>query len=61
MPNPFRDKPKGNPTRTVIIKHDGKSESTTRIRGEVIDLSTTRQTATHQDTFRGFKSPPGRF
>ena len=61
MPNPFRDKPKGNPTKTAIIKHDGKSKSTMRIRGEVIDLSITRQSDTQQDTFRGFKSPPGRF
>ncbi len=61
MPNPLRDKPRGNLSRTVIIKHDGKSESTMRIRGDVIDLSTTRQSFTQQATFRGFKSPPGRF
>ncbi len=61
MVNPFRRKLKGNPTKTAIIKHDGKSESTMRIRGDVIDLSTTRQSFTQQATFRGFKSPPGRF
>ena len=61
MLNPFRGKLKGNPTRTVIIKHDGKSDSTKQVRSEVIDLSITRRSATQQVTFRGFTSPPGRF
>ncbi len=61
MRNPFRSKPRVNPTRTVIIKHDGKSESTEQVPGEVIDLSITRQSFTQQATSRGFTSPPGRF
>ena len=61
MLNPFRSKTRVNPTRTVIIKHDGESESTEQVRGEVIDLSITRQSSTQQATFRGFQSPPGRF
>ncbi len=54
MRNPFRGKLKGNPTRTVIIKHDGKSDSTNQVRSEVIDLLVTRQSSTQQATFRGF-------
>lgn len=61
MLNPFRNKPKGNPTKTAIIKHDGKSQSKNQVRSEVIDLSITRQLVTQQATFRGFESPPGRF
>ena len=61
MLNPFRHKPKGNPTKTAIIKHDGKSESTNQVRSEVIDLSITRRSVTQQVTFRGLNSPPGRF
>jgi hypothetical protein len=61
MRNPFRGTLKGNPTRIVIIKHDGKSESTEQVRGEVIDVSITRQSSTQQATFRGFQAPPGRF
>ena len=61
MRNPFRGKLKGNPTRTVIIKHDGKSDSTKQVRREVIDLSITRQSFTQQATSRGFDAPPGRF
>jgi hypothetical protein len=61
MLNPFRNKPKGNPTKTAIIKHDGKSQSTKQVRSEVIDLSITRRLVTLQATFRGFDSPPGRF
>ncbi len=30
MLNLFRKQPKGNPTKTVIIKHGGKSESTNK-------------------------------
>ncbi len=61
MLNPFRGKLKGNPTRTVIIKHDGKSDSTNLVRSEVIDLSITRRSVAQQVTSRGFTSPPGRF
>jgi hypothetical protein len=61
MLNLFRNKPKGNPTKTAIIKHDGKSQSTNQVRSEVIDLSITRRLVTQQDSFRGFDSPPGRF
>ncbi len=61
MRNPFRSKPRVNPTRTVIIKHDGKSESANEVRSDMIDLSITRQSFTQQATFRGFESPPGRF
>ncbi len=61
MLNPFRNKPKGNPTKTAIIKHDGKSESTNRVRCEVIDHSITRRSVPQQATLRGFNSPPGRF
>ncbi|MCH8200746.1 MAG: hypothetical protein IIB85_02365 [Chloroflexi bacterium] len=61
MVNPFRKKPKGNPTKTAIIKHDGKSQSTNQVRSEVIDLSITRRSVTQQVTFRGFNSPSGRF
>ena len=61
MLNPFRGKLKGNPTRTVIIKHDGKSDSTKQVRSEVIDLSITRRSVAQQVTSRGFEAPPGRF
>ena len=61
MLNLFRHKPKGNPTKTAIIKHDGKSQSTNQVRSEVIDLSITRRSVTKQVTFRGFNSPSGRF
>ena len=61
MLNPFRNKPKGNPTKTVIIRHDGKSESTKQVRRAVLDLSSTRQLVPQLATFRGFNSPPGRF
>lgn len=61
MLNPFRKKPRGNPTKTAIIKHDGKSESTRQVRCDVLDLSITRQSVTQQATFGGFDSPPGRF
>jgi len=61
MLNPFRKQPKGNPTKTVIIKHGGKSESTKRVRRDVFDPSITRQLAPQAVTFRGFTSPPGRF
>ncbi len=61
MLNPFRKKPKGNPTKTAIIKHDGKSESTKQVRCDVLDLSITRQSAPQLATFRGFNSPPDRF
>ena len=61
MLNPFRNKPKGNPTKTAIIKHDGKSESTNRVRRDVIDLSIARRSVPQQASSRGFNSPPGRF
>ncbi len=61
MVNPFRKKPKGNPTKTAIIKHDGKSQSTKQVRLDVLDLSITRQLIPLLATFRGFNSPPGRF
>ena len=61
MLNPFRHKPKGNPTKTAIIKHDGKSESAKQVRCEVIDHSITRRSVPQQATSRGFNSPPGRF
>ena len=61
MLNPFRNKPKGNPTKTAIIKHDGKSESTKQVRRDVLDPSITRQLTSQMATFRGFDSPPGRF
>ncbi len=61
MLNPFRKKPRGNPTKTAIIRHDGKSESTMQVRRDVLDLSITRQPAPELATFRGFDSPPGRF
>jgi hypothetical protein len=61
MLNPLRGKPRVNPTRTVIIKHDGKSESSNQVRSEVIDPSITRRSVTHRVTSRGFNSPPGRF
>ena len=61
MLNPFRKKPKGNPTKTVIIKHDGKSESTKQVRCDVVGHSITRQLVPQRVAFRGFDSPPGRF
>ena len=61
MLNPFRKKPKGNPTKTAIIKHDGKSESTKQVRCDVLDPSITRRSAPQPATFGGFNSPPGRF
>ncbi len=61
MLNPFRKKPQGNPTKTAIIKHDGKSESTNQVRWSVLDLSITRRLAPQKATFGGFDSPPGRF
>ncbi len=61
MLNPFRKKPKGNPTKTAIIKHDGKSESTRQVRRDALDLSIRREFAPQLATFRGFNSPPGRF
>ena len=61
MLNPFRKKPKGNPTKTAIIKHDGKSKSTRQVRRDVLDLSITRQLALQPVTSRGLDSPPGRF
>ncbi|HEY5625838.1 MAG TPA: hypothetical protein VIT93_05060 [Dehalococcoidia bacterium] len=61
MLNPFRKKPRGNPTKTAIIKHDGKSESTKQVRWDAIGQPATRQWAPQPATFRGFDSPPGRF
>ena len=61
MLNPFRKKPKGNPTKTAIIKHDGKSESTKQVRWDALDHSIRRELAPQQATFGGFNSPPGRF
>jgi len=61
MVNPFRKKPRINPTKTAIIKHDGKSESTKQVRWDALDHSIGRELAPQQATFRGFKSPPGRF
>ena len=54
MLNLFRKQPKGNPTKTVIIKHGGKSESTKQVpmKGEF---------APQQATAGGFDSQPGRF
>ncbi len=61
MLNLFRKKPKGNPTKTAIIKHDGKSESTKQVRWDALDHSIRRELAPQQVTFGGFNSPPGRF
>ncbi len=61
MLNPFRKKPKGNPTKTAIIKHDGKSESTRQVRWDALDPSIRRELAPQQVAFGGFNSPPGRF
>ncbi len=61
MLNPFRKKPKGNPTKTAIIKHGGTSQSTEQVHRDVLDLSVTRQLAPQLATSRGFNSPPGRF
>lgn len=61
MLNPFRKKPKGNPTKTAIIKHDGKSESTRQVCSDVTDFPVARRWALQQATFGGFNSPPGRF
>ncbi len=54
MLNLFRKQPKGNPTKTVIIKHDGKSESTKQVPAK-------HEFAPRRATFGGFDSPPGRF
>ena len=61
MVNPFRRKLKGNPTKTAIIKHDGKSESTKQVRRNALDNPIRREFAPQQATFGGFNSPPGRF
>ena len=60
MRNPFRNKERVNPTKTAIIKHDGKSESTKQVRHDALDFTMTRLVP-QRATFRGFDSPPGRF
>ncbi|RLC57490.1 MAG: hypothetical protein DRI30_04140 [Chloroflexi bacterium] len=61
MVNPFRRKLEGNPTKTAIIKHDGKSESTKQVRWNALDHSSRRDLVPQQATFGGLNSPPGRF
>ncbi len=61
MLNLFHKKPRGNPTKTAIIKHDGKSKSTNQVRWNAPDMPIRRELTPQKAAFRGFASPPGRF